>query len=64
IKASAIEGLEVVHVSRIEEVVEHVLMPEPVADPAEAFALSERERQLAGGNGRPQPTAEGETVMN
>ncbi|MEM1043051.1 MAG: endopeptidase La, partial [Bacteroidota bacterium] len=42
IKASAIEGLEVVHVSRIEEVVEHVLMPEPVADPAEAFALSER----------------------
>ncbi len=66
IKAAAIEGLEVVYVSRIGELFEHVLEEKPVADPAELFALSERERQLLTGNGRPAPlpTAEGETVMS
>ncbi len=66
IKASAIEGLEAIHVSRIEEVIKHVLEAKPKRDPAEVFALSDRERQLLTGNGRPapQPTAEGETVMS
>ncbi len=65
IKEAAIEGLDVVYVSRIGDLFAHVLELEPVADPAELFALSERERQLVTGNGRPvQPTAEGETVMS
>src|SRR5690606_412899 len=62
IKESAIEGLEVVFVSRIDELFEHVLEAEVKTNPAEFFALSEREkRQLAGNGHAPQPTAEGET---
>jgi ATP-dependent Lon protease len=63
----AIEGLDIRYVGRIAELLEHVLEPEPVADAAERFTLSDRERQLAGrpGNGHtPEPTAEGETVMS
>ena len=66
IKESAIEGLEVAYVSRISELFEHVLERETKADPAEKFALPEREKQLFAGHSHPapQPTAEGETVMS
>ncbi len=66
VKESAIEGLEVVYISRISELFEHVLESEAKMDPAEKFSLPEKEKQLLSGNSHsmPQPTAEGETVMN
>ncbi|MDX1532147.1 MAG: S16 family serine protease, partial [Rhodothermales bacterium] len=66
IKDSAIEGLDVVHVGRIEDLFEHVLEAEAVVAPEEKFSLSEREKAEARGDGRriPTTTLEGEPVMS
>ena len=66
IKEVAIEGLEVVFVSRIGELFEHVLEAEARMDPAEKFTVPEREKQLLVDGSRPvpSPTIEGEAVMN
>jgi ATP-dependent Lon protease len=64
IKESAIEGLEVAYVSRITELMDHVLESEPRTDPTALFDLSEREKHLLSGASLPNSSVEGETVMN
>jgi ATP-dependent Lon protease len=41
-----LEGLEVVYLRRMEEINEHVLEPDPVADPAGLFVLPDAEKRL------------------
>ncbi|GIV61628.1 MAG: Lon protease [Rhodothermaceae bacterium] len=41
IKPEALEGLQIVYVNRVEEVLEHVLEPNPVKDPQAFFAVPE-----------------------
>ncbi len=49
IKGEALEGLEIVYAKRMDEVTEHVLEDEAMADPAKFFAVSEREKHLRAG---------------
>ncbi|NNF57815.1 MAG: endopeptidase La, partial [Rhodothermaceae bacterium] len=65
IKDSAVEGLDVKYVQRIDEALDLLLCPGSVTDPTEYFAIPDRDKQLA----RPAaPVADGivpeETVMN
>ncbi|MEL6445062.1 MAG: endopeptidase La [Bacteroidota bacterium] len=63
IKTEAIEGLTVNYVGRITDLIDQVLCPDPVADPAEKFAVPEREQTHA--NGTPTDGALAEAaVMN
>ena len=48
IKDEAVEGLEVHYVKRIPEALDLLLEPTAEEDPAELFAVSDREKQLAG----------------
>ena len=43
IKPEALEGLEIIFVKRVEEVLEHALEKEPVVDPKEKFAVKDKE---------------------
>ena len=67
IKEVAIEGLDVVFVSRIGDLFDHVLEADAQSDPAEKFTVPEREKQTTHVHHEhpaPPPTIEGETVMN
>ena len=71
IKDTAVEGLTVQYVQRIDEALDRLLCPDPVHDPAEYFAVSDREKQLArpstsDGDGLviPEAVVPEEAVMN
>ncbi|MEM6326199.1 MAG: endopeptidase La, partial [Bacteroidota bacterium] len=51
IKDVAVEGLEVLYVSRIEDALDLILESEPMADPHERFSVSDREKALQNGAG-------------
>jgi ATP-dependent Lon protease len=68
INERAIEGLDIRYVSRISDLFDLVLEPEPVRDAAKRFVLSDQEKRLLAGvppgNGHTHKRSdEGETVM-
>ncbi len=58
IKDSALEGLDLTYLKRMEEVIDLVLEPKPVADPAQLFTIPEAEKQA-----QPPPPNGFETVQ-
>ena len=47
IRDDAVEGLEITYLKRMEEAMDQVLEPEPVADPRQFFAVPDADRRQA-----------------